>query len=127
MCCPACGVVRFCGEECRGRGEEEHEEECDNMSKERELSDQLRLIVKIWRKIKREGVDKVEVYGTVSRCWEDLIDHVEELLEDKEDLMIAQYNQMESVMSKSDLPPWETFVSIYGKVMTNCFSLRSDR
>ena len=120
-------MVRFCGEECRRRGEEEHKEECVSMREEREFSDQLRLVVKIWRKIRKDGVIKNEAQGKVSRCWEDLMDHVKELVEDKEGMVISQYEQMKAVMARSEVPPWETFLSIYGKVMTNCFSLRSDR
>ena len=120
-------MVRFCGEDCKRRGEEEHNEECGSMKRERGFSDQLRLVVKIWRKIRKEGVHKSETHGEVVRCWDDLMDHVEELVEDKEDLLIAQYEQMEAVMPRSEIPPWKIFLSIYGKVMTNCFSLRSDR
>ena len=122
-------MVRFCGEECRRRGEEEHEEECGSIRKEREFSDQLRLVVKIWRMIRKEGVHRSETQGEVSRCWDDLLDHAEELLEDKakEDLLMTEYGELEAVMTRSEMPPWITFLSIYGKVMTNCFSLRSDR
>ena len=121
--------MRFCGEECRRRGEEEHEEECASIRKEREFSDQLRLVVKIWRMIRKEGVHRSETQGEVSRCWDDLLDHAEELLEDKakEDLLMTEYGELEAVMTRSEMPPWKTFLSIYGKVMTNCFSLRSDR
>ena len=122
-------MVRFCGEECRRRGEEEHEEECASIRKEREFSDQLRLVVKIWRMIRKEGVHRSETQGEVSRCWDDLLDHAEELLEDKakEDLLMTEYGELEALMTRSEMPPWKTFLSIYGKVMTNCFSLRSDR
>ena len=126
-CCHSCGVVRFCGEECRRRGEEEHEEECGSIRKEREFSDQLRLVVKIWRMIRKEGVHRSERQRDVSRCWDDLLDHAEELVEDKakEDLLMTEYGELEAVMR--DIPTGKTFLSIYGKVMTNCFSLRSDR
>ena len=127
VCCPACGLVRYCGEECRRKGEEEHGEECHQIRKEKGLSDELRLIVKIWRKIRKEGEQRRETQGGISRCWEDLMDHVEEMMEDKADLLTAEYHQLMVVMNEDEIPPWNTFLSIYGKVLTNCFSLRSDR
>ena len=94
---------------------------------ERTLSDQLRLIVKIWRKIRREGVEKMEVMGTLFRCWNNLIDHVDEMLLNNKELLAEQYAQLKAVLKDSEIPPWKVFLSIYGKVVTNCFSLRSDR
>ena len=129
--CDECGLARYCGEECKVAGEEEHEEECTVMGKvgtgRMVLSDQLRLVAKIWLKIRKEGSNIVEQGGTMSKCWADLMDHAEELMKDSEELLLAQYNALGAVMKKVDMPPMEIFVSIYGKILTNSFSLRTDR
>ena len=127
VCCPSCGLVRWCGEECRHEGIEEHEEECSRMKLERGWSDQMRLVLKIWRKISREGDREAEIFGGFRRCWDDLEDHCYEILADNKLNLKAQYSKLEAVIGPSDLPPWKSFLSIYGKVMVNCFSLRSDR
>ena len=127
VCCSSCGLARYCGDHCKKEGLEEHAEECSLEKNERRLSDQLRLIVKIWRKIRREGVEKMEVMGTLFRCWNDLIDHVDEMLLNNKELLAEQYALLKAVLKDSEIPPWKVFLSIYGKVVTNCFSLRSDR
>ena len=50
-------------------GIDDHAEECCLEKSERGLRDQLRLLVNIWRKIKWEGVEKMELLGKLSRCW----------------------------------------------------------
>ena len=43
------------------------------------LSDHLRLIVRIWFRIRSEGVHRVERAGNLSKCWDYLVDHCKEL------------------------------------------------
>ena len=129
--CEGCGLARYCGEECKVAGEEEHEEECAALGRAGTggimLSDQLRLVAKIWLKIRKNDVNTVEQVGTISKSWAELMDHREELMNDSEELLLAQYNALGSVMKKADMPPMDKFVQIYGKILTNSFSLRSDR
>ena len=73
------------------------------------LNDQLRLVIRIWLKIRTEGVHKVERVGNMSKCWDYLVDHVKELI-------VA-----------NNMPSMDIFVNIYGKILINSFSLRSDR
>ena len=70
---------------------------------------------------------KVEEEGALSKCWDNLVDHTKELLEASRDVLIAQYNELGAVLKKADMPSMETFVNIYGKILVNAFSLRSDR
>ena len=91
------------------------------------LNDQLRLLVRIWLKIRREGVDKVEEEGVMSKCWDTLVDHATELMDASKEVLIAQYNELGAVLKKVDMPSMDTFVNIYGKILVNAFSLRSDR
>ena len=88
------------------------------------LNDQLRLIIRIWLKIRTEGVHKVERVGNMSKCWDYLVDH--EKAVNKEEL-IAQYNELGAVLKKINIPSMDIFVNIYGKILVNSFSLRSDR
>ena len=129
--CDGCGLARYCGEDCKEAGKEEHGEECrvlENLGKKKMmLSDQLRLVARIWFKIRKTNVVHVEQEGTFSQSWEDLMDHKEELMGDSEELMLAQYETLGSVLEKSDMPPMAKFVEICGKILTNAFSLRSDR
>ena len=93
----------------------------------RVLNDQLRLVARIWVKIRCGQAFMAEQHNDVSRKWEDLMDHSEDLLNEKEELVNSQYTLLGAVMKKQEMPDKETFVSIYGKMLVNCFSLRSDR
>ena len=128
--CDACGLVRYCGEVCKGKGWKEHGIECTFIGQEgaggRVLNDQLRLVARIWIKIRMEGEKFVERHGWLSNSWPGLLDHAEHLMERKEDLLLAQYRLLGAVMRKKDMPDIKTFVSIYGKMIINSFSLRSD-
>ena len=121
--CDACGLVRYCGEVCKGKGWEEHKIECTFIGQEgaggRVLNDQLRLVARIWVKIRREGSMIIEEQG-------DLMVHAEELMDKNEELLLAQYCLLRAVMKKEDMPDMKTFVSIYGKMIINSFSLRTD-
>ena len=110
------------------KGAEEHRLECITMAQvgtaKLGLNDQLRLVVRIWLKLRREGVDKVEKDGDMSKCWDDLVDHAKELLAASREGLIAQYNELGAVMKKADMPSMDTFVNIYGKILVNSFSLK---
>ena len=68
--CDGCGLARYCGEDCKVAGREEHEEECrvmENVGVGRMmLSDQLRLVARIWLKIRKTDVN-IEQEGTISK------------------------------------------------------------
>ena len=84
--------------------------------------------MKIWLKLRgKEDNDFQEEGENISKSWNSLIDHYEDLVNDSRDLLAAQYKILESHFSKSDLPSMEEFITIYGKILTNSFSLRSDR
>ena len=129
--CPSCCLVRYCGEHCKVMGAEEHRLECNTMSQlgtaRMTINDQLRLLVRIWLKIRREGVEKVEEEGDMSKCWDNLVDHSTELLAASREVLIAQYKELGAVLKRVDMPSMDTFVNIYGKILVNAFSLRSDR
>ena len=112
-------------------GVEEHRLECITMvqagTARLGLNDQLRLVVRIWLKIRSEGVHKVERVGNLSKCWDYLVDHVKELLSVSKEELIAQYNELGAVMKRVNMPSMDTFFNIYGKILVNSFSLRSDR
>ena len=91
------------------------------------LNDQLRLVLRIWLKIRSEGVHKVERVSNMSKCWDYLVDHAKELQAANKEELNAQYNELGAVMKKADMPSMETFINIYGKILVNSFSLRSDR
>ena len=84
--------------------------------------------MKIWLKIRRkEEEELVEEDENVSKSWTGLISHYEDLVHDSRDLLEAQYKILEANIKNSDLPSMEQFITIYGKILTNSFSLRSDR
>ena len=128
--CNECGLVRYCGEVCRMRGWEEHKLECTMIGQEgaggRVLNDQLRLVARIWLKI-RDGTKVSDNQSGITRAWDDLMDHAEEMDKEKEELLNSQYNLLGAVLKKQNMPDRKTFVSIYGKMLVNSFSLRSDR
>ena len=87
-----------------------------------------RLVMKIWLKLRgKEDNDFREEGENISKSWNSLIDHYEDLVNDSKDLLTAQYKVLETHINKSDLPSMEEFITIYGKILTNSFSLRSDR
>ena len=112
-------------------GAEEHRMECNTLGQvgtaRMGLNDQLRLIIRIWLKIRTEGVHKVERVGNMSKCWDYLVDHVKELMAVNEEELIAQYNELGAVLKNVNMPSMDIFVNIYGKILVNSFSLRSDR
>ena len=92
------------------------------------LSDQLRLVMKIWLKVRRkDAVELVEEGAKTSKSWADLISHYDQLVKDSKELLEAQYGCLQAHISQADLPSMEQFITIYGKILTNSFSLRSDR
>ena len=88
------------------------------------LNDELRLLARIWIKIKMEGVDIVEEQGSLTNSWSDLTDNAEDLMCKKEKFLDAQYCLLGTVVRKVDMP--KMIVSLYGKMMINFFSLRAD-
>ena len=79
-------------------GAEEHRMECSSLGQagtaRMGLNDQLRLIIRIWLKIRTEGVHKVERVGNMSKCWDYLVDHMKELMAVHKEELIAQYNEL---------------------------------
>ena len=129
--CDECGLVRYCGEVCKMKGWEEHKVECTMIGQEgaggRVLNDKLRLVARIWVKIRTRRAKMTENHDGLTRSWDDLMDHAEHLMSEKEQLLTSQYNLLGAVMKKQEMPGKEMFVSIYGKMLVNSFSLRTDR
>ena len=127
--CQSCSLVTYCSPACREEAEEEHRQECTVLGTAGlHLSDQLRLVMKIWLKVRRrEEAELVEEGEKASKSWGGLISHHDQLLKDSRDLLEAQYGCLQAHINQADLPSMEQFITIYGKILTNSFSLRSDR
>ena len=131
--CPHCGLVCYCSPSCRQGGTAEHRLECLIMTRAGEarlkLSDHLRLILRIWLKIRSEGVHRVERAENLSKCWDYLVDHSMELQAeaDNREVLQTEFNELGTILSKADMPSLEIFTNIYSKILVNSFSLRSDR
>lgn len=148
--CPNCNMVCYCSSSCRVSGTAEHRLECLILSRSGTnrlaLTDHLRLIVRIWLRTRSEGVHRVERWqpsvqqgdagtgqgeepSSLSKCWDYLVDHTKELEAEAENREVLQneYNELGNILSKVDMPSYETFVNIYSKILVNSFSLRSDR
>ena len=83
--------------------------------------------MKIWLKIRNKKDDFIEEGKKLSNSWDSLMSHYDDLVCDSKDLLGAQYKILETHINKKDLPSMEEFITIYGKILTNSFSLRSDR
>lgn len=83
--------------------------------------------MKIWLKIRNMKDDFIEEQEKLSNSWNNLMSHYEDLVCDSKDLLAAQYKILEAHINRKDLPSMEEFITIYGKILTNSFSLRSDR
>ena len=101
--------------------------ECGYVRRERHVSDMVRLVARIWRKITEDRENNSETDGTHVRSWDDLLDNAEVLLAKRHEELAAEYKQLQQVLDHPELPDWDNFVSICGKIITNCFCLRSDR
>ena len=81
--CPVCKMVCYCSNNCRVAGTAEHRLECliltRSGNKRHSLSDHIRLIIRIWLRIRSEGVHRVERADTLSKCWDYLVDHTKAL------------------------------------------------
>ena len=93
----------------------------------RVLNDHLRLLVRIWLKIKIGRGMEPEQCGDYERSWVMLEDHAEDIMKDKENMLRSQYHLLGAVMSKEDMPDFDSFVSIYCKILINGIPLTSDR
>ena len=128
--CEACGLVRYCGAACKEEGWEEHEIECTYIGQEGAegwvMNDHLRLVARIWIRIRIEGHLIRETQAGLSKSWADLKDTSDSLLKEKKEMLTAQYRLLGSVMRKVDMPDMDTFVSIYSKMINNAFFLRTD-
>ena len=106
-------------------GAEEHRMECNTLGQagtaRMGLNDQLRLIIRIWLKIRTEGVHKVERVGNMSKCWDYLVDHVNELMTVHKEELIAQYNELGAVLKKVNMPSMDIFVNIFGPKIVRIF------
>ena len=93
------------------------------------ISDHLRLILRIWLRIRSEGVHRVERAENLSKCWDYLVDHSKQLQAegDNRDVLQSEFNELGTILSKADMPSLEIFINIYSKILVNSFSLRSDR
>ena len=60
-------------------------------------------------------------------AWNQLEEHRQEILQEKEELIDNQFNLLGAVMKHEDMPDKETFISIYCKMLINSLKLRSDR
>jgi len=127
--CPGCSLVSYCSKECQEIEREEHQQECTVLGgAAANISDQLRLVMKIWLKLRQNPEEDFSEGGKrISKSWSSLIDHYDDLVNDSKDLLDAQYKILETHLNKKDLPSIEKFITIYGKILTNSFSLRSDR
>ena len=131
--CPHCGLVCYCSPACRLSGTAEHRLECLIMTRagsaRLKITDHLRLILRIWLKIRSEGVHRVERAENLSKCWDYLVDHSKELQAegDNRDVLQSEFNELGTILSKADMPSLEIFINIYSKILVNSFSLRSDR
>lgn len=126
-CCMSCGVVRYCDFTCRARGQREHYLECNYIKRERQASDMVRLIARIWRQIRDDAENLQETDGNNTRTWDDLMDNSENLINERSEELMGEYKQLSEVLDDDEMPDWKCFVSICGKIITNCFCLRSDR
>ena len=143
-------MVCYCSNNCRVAGTAEHRLECliltRSGNKRHSLSDHIRLIMRIWLRIRSEGVHRVERADTLSKCWDYLVDHTKalevstnirkiktthDLLSqgegDNKEILEKEYSEMGNILNKADMPSLQVFINIYSKILVNSFSLRSDR
>ncbi|XP_023338856.1 histone-lysine N-methyltransferase SMYD3 isoform X2 [Eurytemora carolleeae] len=129
--CPGCQQTKYCSQSCLDAGEKEHQEECQILRSDEnqltELPDQLRLVLRLWVISKNNEKNVAEHGAGISRKWEDLMDHASDLGRDSQEFIQIQFDTFSRCISSTGMPTLEQFRSIYGKILTNSFSLRTDR
>ena len=92
------------------------------------MSDLVRLVARVWRRVSQEHPDTLrESDGDTSRGWSDLMDNADMVVKERVKELMEEYEQLSTILDEDECPDWTTFVSICGKIITNCFCLRSDR
>ena len=74
-----------------------------------------------------EKENLVEQNRSQARHWRDLLSHSAQLAAERREELEQDYKQLSSALPHHQMPDWETFLEVCGKILTNCFCLRSDR
>ena len=77
--------------------------------------------------VREDKENLVEQNRSQARHWRDLMSHSGHLLADRKPELELDYKQLATALPHHEMPDWETFLSVCGKILTNCFCLRSDR
>ena len=74
-----------------------------------------------------EEDDVVDEKKRLRRRWQELEGHEDKLEEESGDVLRFLHKEMEEVVGKEVAPPYSAFLTLWGRLQTNSFSLRSDR
>ena len=77
--------------------------------------------------VSEEKENLAEQNSSQTRHWGELLSHSAQLGAERRPELEEEYKQLGSALADHQMPDWETFLSVCGKILTNCFCLRSDR
>ncbi|GAB6023404.1 hypothetical protein CHUAL_008193 [Chamberlinius hualienensis] len=121
--CTGCNFVHFCDKPCQKSAWADHKLECSSLKNvyPRIPPPHVMLIARIIRKIKRRGKEISEQVGNISRKFEDLKSHSEEIRGDRNRLeaFIAASFVLSKFLDESELPSQKDLLEIFGKVVIN--------
>ena len=81
----------------------------------------------LWLQVREDKENLVEQNSSQTRHWRDLMSHSSQLLTERRPELELDYKQLGTALPDHQMPDWDTFLTICGKILTNCFCLRSDR
>ena len=81
----------------------------------------------LWLQVREDKENMEEHNSSQTRHWRDLMSHSNQLLTERRPELEQDYRQLGTALSDQEMPDWESFLTICGKILTNCFCLRSDR
>jgi len=125
----SCKFAYFCNDECRD-GDELHDEECRLIRRRGKCptSDIVRYVLRAVLKIRSGGLAEADlVPGTDEpRKFFHLVDHFDDILEHsghRRDLIEDLYTEILDFMGDDEAPDPDYFLTVYGRIAVNSFSI----
>jgi len=125
--CSRCEAVGYCSEQCRLQHLPQHRVECELcvLRGKRIWPHRAWFVARAVLKVEADGsLEKEPINQKRSRCFNDLMDHYEDITGDL-DLGDCWYTEVSNLLG-SLMPEKEEYLRIYGRLAVNSFALRVD-
>jgi len=127
--CPDCAMVGYCGEACRLQDRDRHKIECKIVmkTKTKTWNHRVWFLARACIRVQTEGWDEPDrINNAKSRTFRDLLDHYTDITSDPSREHNKWWHSEVAELLGDLMPPMEEYISIYGRLLVNSFSLRVD-